>query len=165
MILRLIVMRHAKSSWKELGQSDHERPLTARGRRAAPQVAHHLAEIGWVPDKIISSDSLRTRETAGLLSLTWHLATIEFTDSFYLTGPDAVREILSSLASNLRTLLILGHNHGWEDVVHWLSGETVTLKTASAALLTCTADSWEEALATPNRWQLVDLVHPRDLED
>lgn len=158
-------MRHAKSSWKELGQSDHDRPLTARGRRATPQVAQHLAEIGWIPDKIISSDSLRTRETAGLLSLTWDLAAVEFTNSFYLAGPDAIREMVPMLAAKHRTILVLGHNHGWEEAVQRFSGETAILKTASAALLTCRAESWEEAFASPHRWQLVDVIHPRDLED
>ena len=46
----LMVMRHAKSSWKQPGLSDHERPLNGRGRRDAPRVARVIAEAGWAPE-------------------------------------------------------------------------------------------------------------------
>jgi len=60
---RLMLMRHAKSAWQSQAPSDHERPLNERGRRNAPRVGKRLAELGWVPDHVIGSDSRRTRET------------------------------------------------------------------------------------------------------
>ena len=57
---RLMVMRHAKSSWKSQVPTDHERPLNERGRRDAARVGKRLAELGWVPDFVVSSDSRRT---------------------------------------------------------------------------------------------------------
>ena len=60
---RIIVMRHAKSSWKSGARDDHARPLNKRGRRDAPRIAARLAELGWVPERVISSDSERTRQT------------------------------------------------------------------------------------------------------
>ena len=56
-------MRHAKSSWKYPDLSDHERPLKKRGRKAAVTVANELIRLEWVPDKLFSSDSARTKET------------------------------------------------------------------------------------------------------
>ena len=50
MVRRLIVMRHAKSSWKDPNLDDHERPLNKRGRRDAPMVADAIFERGWIPD-------------------------------------------------------------------------------------------------------------------
>ena len=56
---RLIVMRHAKSSWKNESLRDHERPLNKRGRRDAPRIGEELASLGWVPQRVISSDATR----------------------------------------------------------------------------------------------------------
>ena len=67
MAKRLLVTRHAKSSWKSGEDSDHARPLNKRGRRDAPRVAAHLVGLGWVPEQVLSSDSQRTRETLGLM--------------------------------------------------------------------------------------------------
>lgn len=42
----LIVIRHAKSSWSNLGQDDAERPLNERGKKDAPEMAKRLKERG-----------------------------------------------------------------------------------------------------------------------
>ena len=60
---KLIIMRHAKSSWNNAHLSDHERPLNGRGRRSAPQVAQQLSAGNHQPEIIFSSDSTRTTET------------------------------------------------------------------------------------------------------
>ena len=56
-------MRHAKSSWKYTDLSDHERPLKKRGRKASVKIAKELIRLEWIPDKLFSSDSERTKET------------------------------------------------------------------------------------------------------
>ena len=53
MTRRLIVMRHAKSSWKSGAATDHERPLNKRGRRDAPRVAQRLEELGELENTLI----------------------------------------------------------------------------------------------------------------
>lgn len=60
---RLIIMRHAKSSWRDPLLDDHDRPLNKRGRRDAPRVAAELQRRGWAPKAVIMSDSVRTTET------------------------------------------------------------------------------------------------------
>ena len=56
-------MRHAKSSWKYPELRDHERPLKKRGRKASVKIAKELIRLEWIPDKLYSSDSTRTKET------------------------------------------------------------------------------------------------------
>ena len=63
MVRRLVIMRHAKSSWKDQKLDDHERPLNNRGRRDAPIVADAIFERGWIPDIILVSSSKRTIQT------------------------------------------------------------------------------------------------------
>ena len=84
-------MRHAKSSWDSPAKNDHERPLNDRGRRDSPRVAQHLAEIGWQPQLILSSDAQRTRETAELMLSVWEAGVaVEFSPELYLAGAGAV---------------------------------------------------------------------------
>jgi phosphohistidine phosphatase len=38
----LLILRHAKSSWKHPELTDHERPLNKRGKRDAPRMGELL---------------------------------------------------------------------------------------------------------------------------
>ena len=68
MTLRLILMRHAKSSWDSPGLDDHERPLNGRGCRSAKAIGAWLNDHGYLPDLVLSSDAERTRETWGIVA-------------------------------------------------------------------------------------------------
>jgi len=161
---QILVMRHAKSSWKQLGMTDHQRPLNERGRLTASQMARYLADVAWTPDKIIASDAQRTRETAQLLQAIWQIDDIVYSPTFYLAGIEAVRDTLQREDPRLQSVLLLGHNPGWQEVVHWLTGETVTLKTASTALLSCTSPTWEKSMDRAGQWRLIRLVHPSEID-
>jgi len=164
MAKRLLVTRHAKSSWKSGADGDHARPLNKRGRRDAPRVAAHLVGLGWVPERVLSSDSQRTRETLGLmLEVLEPEPEVEFSRELYLAGPQEVAEALAEVSDSVETLMVLGHNNGWEDVVAWLSGEIVQLTTANAALLSCSEATWTEALAAAGEWTLHEVVRPKEL--
>ena len=63
MTLRLILTRHAKSSWDDPLMSDHDRPLNARGKAAAADLGGWLASRSYLPGQVLCSDALRTRET------------------------------------------------------------------------------------------------------
>jgi phosphohistidine phosphatase len=52
---RLMLLRHAKSDWSAPGGRDLDRPLSARGREAAPKMGAYMARHALVPDLIISS--------------------------------------------------------------------------------------------------------------
>lgn len=161
---RLLVTRHAKSSWKSDADSDHARPLNKRGRRDAPRVAAHLVGLGWVPERVLSSDSQRTRETLQLmLEVLEPEPEVEFRRELYLAGPHEVAQALAELPDALETVMVLGHNHGWEEVVTWLSGEVETLTTANAALLSHESETWPEALEGAGEWRLHEVVRPKEL--
>ena len=164
MELRLIIMRHAKSSWSSGASSDHDRPLNKRGKRDAPRVAEHLAQIGWVPDRVCSSTSQRTRETWERMTDAFDDDTeVEFSSRLYHGGVGALLDELISCPSDVDTLLVLGHNPGWEHAVEWLSGDAERMTTANAALLSGEFDSWEESANEPRRWTLVTVIRPKEL--
>ncbi|MDH3806604.1 MAG: histidine phosphatase family protein, partial [Gammaproteobacteria bacterium] len=60
----LTLVRHAKSSWKDSGLSDRERPLNKRGERDAPVMGKRAAAAGLRPSQIISSPAVRAWTTA-----------------------------------------------------------------------------------------------------
>lgn len=62
-MLRLILVRHAKSGWDDPGLDDHDRPLAPRGRRAAGWLGTALRDGGFLPETILCSSALRTRQT------------------------------------------------------------------------------------------------------
>ncbi|QYX56730.1 histidine phosphatase family protein [Roseovarius sp. SCSIO 43702] len=105
--LRLVLMRHAKSSWNHPGMMDHDRPLNDRGRRSARAMGDWLRAVNHVPDQILSSTATRTRETAALLG--FEIAP-DFTRKLYHAGPDEMMGVLNGATA--RTVLMLGHNPG-----------------------------------------------------
>lgn len=157
-------MRHAKSSWAAQGLGDHERPLNERGRRDAPRVAARLAELGWAPDGIWSSDAERTRETAALmLPDLGGEPSVTFDAELYLAGLPALRKAAGSWEAGWSTVLALGHNPGWEDAASALSGSHIGMTTANAVLLESAGDAPDWAAALSGEWTLVDVVRPKEL--
>ena len=159
---RLLVMRHAKISWKSGAADDHGRPLNERGRRDAPRVGARLAELDRRPELVISSDSERTRETWHLMAERFPDTEAVFTGELYLCDVADVVAELSKVPPEVTTVMVLGHNPGWEDVVDALSGCSVTLTTANVALLATWAGSWAEA-ARRTDWQLEQVLRPKEL--
>ena len=158
----LIVMRHAKSSWKQPGLSDHERPLNGRGRRDAPRVARVIAEAGWTPELVVSSDARRTSETLERMLPSWQSKpTIDRTRALYLAGWAEVYGVADLWPEDVERVLVLGHNPGWEALCARLTGQWREMTTANAALLRGEGQTWRAALE--GTWALVDWIRPREL--
>ena len=149
MVRRLIVMRHAKSSWKDPNLDDHERPLNKRGRRDAPMVADAIFERGWIPELILVSSSKRTLQTLGGMSHRMGKIPFEVRSGIYhATVIDLMGELEDMLDNG--TTMIIGHNPGSEILVNHLSGEWHTMPTATAVLLLHSGSSWSvEAVIRP----------------
>jgi len=157
-------MRHAKSSWKEPGQADHDRPLNKRGRRDAPRIGEALAARDWVPERVLSSTSARTRETWSLVADAFDSPPeVELLPSLYLAGRPAFQEAVEGVSPHVACVMVLGHNYGWEEVVEWLCGDEVRMTTANAALLSCEGETWEDALAGAPSWRLHAVLRPKEL--
>lgn len=165
-VLRLILMRHAKSSWKSGAPTDHARPLNKRGRRDAPRIGKALADRRWQPDLVLSSDSERTRETFERMREPLGGAPrVVFTRTLYHAGVEQVREALVGVSEGQRCVLLLGHNMGWEQVLTWLTGKEERMTTANAALMSCEIGSWEQAVQSPLMWSLNEVLRPKTLTE
>lgn len=161
-IHRLIVLRHAKSDWDSQARADHDRPLNERGQKEAPLVARRLVERGWIPERALSSDATRTRETWALVAPRLEEARnapvpVEFRSELYLAGLEAIERYVAKL--DAKTVLVLGHNPGWEMAITSLTGRSVSMKTAYAALLESEGEDWRTVLSAS--MNLVDVVTPK----
>src|SRR5687768_17117651 len=67
----LVLVRHAKSSWKHPDLVDHERPLNARGRRAAERLGDYLRDSGLEVDEVLCSSAKRARATYKRIAARW----------------------------------------------------------------------------------------------
>lgn len=113
-MLRLYLLRHAKSSWKEKGLADFDRPLAPRGRRAAEALGHALRAHTWLPRRILCSSAVRTLQTLDLIlpNLVGAGATPEVLrkrrlyDLMEADYVDLIREEGGEVAS----LMLVGHN-------------------------------------------------------
>ena len=160
MISRLILMRHAKSSWKYPDLSDHERPLKKRGRKAAVKIAKELIRLEWIPDKLFSSDSVRTKETWARMNKHIKDVDVEYSRKFYHSKP---KKIMKNIPDelNYNTIMILGHNPGCADFLEYLCGEWHRMPTAATALLII--KNPEAGWKTEANWYLEELLIPREL--
>ncbi len=154
--MKLVLLRHAKSSWKH-DLPDHERPLSGRGRRDAPVVGQRIAEAGFSPDLVLASDSTRTRQTWARMREPLGDPPVRWRNDFYLGSPSTLFSALARL-DEPGTVLVLGHNPGWEDALAHL-GHAARFTTCNAALLESPATDWASALDGP--WTLVELIRPR----
>lgn len=109
-MLRLILMRHAKSDWSHPERSDHDRPLNKRGRASAQAMGDWLRAKNYVPDQVLCSSSERTGETLLGLKLAPQTECM-FTRSLYHAEAPEMLHVLQHKATQ-PCVLMLGHNPG-----------------------------------------------------
>jgi phosphohistidine phosphatase len=109
---RLILVRHAKSSWANPGQEDIDRPLNDRGKRNAPEMARRLRGRGELPMLIVSSPARRALATARLMAEEFSIArdAIVIEDTLYEASVDTWCRVIAALPPDVDSVLIVGHN-------------------------------------------------------
>lgn len=134
-------MRHAKSDWNDSSLTDHQRPLNQRGKRDAPRMAAKLAELGWQPSRVLTSDSQRTMETLNLMKSSFGDISYEpLSELYHPTVPTLFACMASSQPEE--TLMVLAHNPATELAVYELTGEYHPMPTAACALFIEQGGTW-----------------------
>ncbi|KAI5065968.1 hypothetical protein GOP47_0018592 [Adiantum capillus-veneris] len=150
---------------------DHDRPLNEQGRTASASLGSKLQLVGWLPDLILCSDSVRTRETLDVMKEhvpEFRNVEVHFLGSFYsvaaMDGHTAehLQDTICKFArDDISTVMCMGHNRGWEEAASIFSGLAVELKTANAALLETIGSSWQEAFESgAGSWTLSSILKP-----
>ena len=164
---RLILMRHAKSSWADPGQRDLDRPLNKRGRKGAALVGAWLKTNAYLPDAALVSSARRTQETwAGVVGAT-RAAPTTYLPELYHASPDTMLAALRA-APDVGSMLMLGHQPGIGAFAHRLLAQPpadeafAKYPTAATAVIDFDVAAWSAV-----EWgagHLVDFVVPRALD-
>ena len=120
-MLRLMLMRHAKSDWSSPGMQDTARPLTERGEKAARLMGGYMARHSLIPQRVLCSPARRTRETWSGIAAQWPTEVeVVFDERLYMATPQALLAIIRSQDARTRTLLVIGHNPGLQETAELL---------------------------------------------
>ncbi|MEV5412465.1 histidine phosphatase family protein [Thermopolyspora sp. NPDC052614] len=119
---RLIILRHAKAE-QVPGKLDHDRALTGRGERDARRAGTVLGGMGLVPDLVLCSPAVRTRQTAELALAEFAPdARVYHEPEIYLAYPDDLLALIQRTDPDVATLLLVAHNPGSHELFLSLTG-------------------------------------------
>ena len=159
----LLILRHAKSSWKDSSLTDHDRPLNKRGKQDAPRMGKLLLQQGLTPDRIISSTAKRARKTATAVAKACQREDkVELTPEFYHAGPGSHLAVLQNVSDHDERVMVVGHNPGMEALVAHLTGRMETMPTAALAHVALPINRWTE-LDYEVQGQLLHLWRPKEI--
>jgi phosphohistidine phosphatase len=160
----LLLLRHAKSDWGDSSLRDFDRPLADRGKRDAPRMGRALKDRGPVPDLIVSSPAARAKATAeAAIKSGGFSASLQFDEGIYGASTSELMRIVRHLPDESSSVLMVGHNPGFEELVYRLSGAHERMTTAALAAIEFPVERWEDV--EDGQGKLLWFLTPKQLHD
>ena len=124
-LLRLTLVRHAKTEPARPGQEDWDRVLEPRGQRDAPEMARRLKQISPKVDRVLSSPAVRAITTATIMTRELGVSAqkVQQDERLYLASPKDMLAVIRELGERSRHLMIVGHNPGMTEFADKISSE------------------------------------------
>ena len=142
---RLLLLRHAKSSWDDPNLADFDRPLNPRGLATAPFMGELIARRELQPDEIVSSPAKRAMQTALLVKESAGIDTsLRFDERIYEASPKSLLQVSSELSDELGSAMLVGHNPGFEGFIGFLTGKVEPMPTAALAVIDLNIKTWSK---------------------
>lgn len=167
----LTLLRHAKSTWDDTVARDFDRPLNAKGHRAALAVGREMKALGLAFDAVIASPALRVKETLTEVASGYgEPLTPAFDQRIYLAATATLLDIVRACDDGVERLLLVGHNPGMECLALLLACEAPgglrgdveeKYPTGTLAELSLPAECWRDV--REGSGSLVRFIRPRDL--
>ncbi len=168
----LTLLRHAKSGWDDPALRDVDRPLNARGRRAAVTMGRHVRDLGLRFDRVIASPAVRVVQTVAEVERGLGRAlSPEWDRRLYLASAATLLDVVHEGDAATDSLLLIGHNPGLEELALLLVPDDAgalrdaveeKYPTATIAEITFDADDWRAV--APGAGRLTRFVRPRDVD-
>ena len=162
---RLLILRHAKSNWKDPDLPDHDRPLNKRGRHDAPLMGKLLKDEDLKPDLIVSSSATRAKKTAELVAKQCkYKGEIVINQSLYGAEPKDYLKILERLSVTYKTVLMVGHSPAIEEIIEMItSSSDVIMPTCALALIRLPIENWADINKQKIKGKLATIWKPKEL--
>ncbi len=169
----LTLLRHAKSGWDDPVSRDFDRPLNKRGKHASEVMGKWLRDHGIHFDLIIGSPAIRVVETIEHFAIGYGETMAPMWDKrVYLASAQSLLEVIQDAPDTAESLLLVGHNPGFEDLVLMLvpdvagddARDAVEEKYPTAALaeIRFDVDRWADVRAGQGRLEW--FTRPRDVD-
>ena len=159
----LLLLRHAKSSWKDNEARDFDRPLNQRGLKAAPAIGRLIRKRKLQPDLVVSSPAERARQTTQLVIEAAGLKTeLRYDERIYEASVARLLGVVSELDDEAGMVILVGHNPGFAELLEVLTGEAHNMPTAALACLELNIEKWNKVRASAGRLEW--LVKAKELK-
>ncbi len=160
---RLILIRHSKSSWKDLSLTDFNRPLNRRGKSDGPLMADYLkSKIGKI-DYLHSSSSVRTFETSKYFINQIQFRKIEYDDSLYHCSSSSILKMIMNYSEDYQSAMIIAHNPGLTNLINNIIDISLdNLPTTGIAKIDFDCAEWLDVSSKNSN--LIDLKFPKQLK-
>ncbi len=169
-MVRLLLFRHAKSSWDDPALDDAARPLSPRGKRAADTMGRLIEDSGFVPDLVLVSPAKRARHTLEIARKSWSREpVIRTSDTLYQRMDRDYLTLLQREGGDIGSIMLVAHNPATEKTAAMLAGVGddalrdrlhEKFPTGAVAIIDFPTDRWSEI--GPGLGQLVAFLRPRD---
>ena len=141
----LYLLRHAKSSWKDVSLSDFERPLKRRGRNGAKLIGERLRSEKLAGALVLCSPAVRTRETLEIVKTHSGLRADErFEQRIYEASLRDLVQVVSEIPDDKPLAMMIGHNPGFEEMLAFLTGQPRRMPTGALAKIELGIESWKD---------------------
>jgi len=160
---KLILIRHAKSSWKDISLTDFNRPLNQRGKSDGPLMASYLSNRYDNFDFLHSSSSIRTFETSKYFTKQIQFGRIQYDDYLYHCSSSSLVEMIKNYSNDYQSAVIIAHNPGLTNLINNITNISLdNLPTTGIAEIEFNCNSWGN-ISNENS-NLVDLKFPKQLK-
>jgi phosphohistidine phosphatase len=144
---KLLLVRHAKSSWDNMSQKDFDRPLNDRGHRDAPRMAKRLIKDGVKIDVLVSSPAVRALTTAEYFAEAYDIRKKNVVQEqvLYLPDPKVFFGVIGAMDDDHKTVAIFSHNPGITEFVNLLCATRVDdMPTCAIFAVKADIQSWKD---------------------
>lgn len=149
---RLTLMRHAEARYKDPDVADFARPLNRRGIAGAEAMARRLRELGFIPDRVLTSPARRTEQTADVIAAELALPQrhVLLEEGLYLASAADLLKIVQGTGPRITHLMIVAHNPGVSELAQLLAPEPEPRGLANAGVCSIAFET--------NEWPAVGQV-------
>tara|TARA_X000000368_G_scaffold47269_1_gene33825 strand:- start:11 stop:511 length:501 start_codon:yes stop_codon:yes gene_type:complete len=162
----VILFRHGKSDWGANYDHDHERPLSKRGIRDAKKMGKFLSKKTEVPDLVISSTALRTRNTIELAAKDggW-LTKVKYEKSIYGASLDKLINILKRQDNKYQSICLVGHEPIFSSFIEKVKSQSIIkFPTAAIGKVSFDTKKWNEINLTSDKCELKWFFKPKEID-
>ena len=160
---KLIIVRHSKSSWKDLSLDDFNRPLNKRGKEDGPIISNYLSKKTNFIDFLHSSSSVRTFETSKFFTERIKFGKVKYDDSLYHSSSISILSLIKNYSNEYSSVMLIAHNPGLTHLINQITNISLdNLPTTGLAEIHFSCNKWNE-ISSKNS-NLIDLKFPKQLK-